>query len=676
MNKVYSVSEAIQIESGTITVTGMIASVSTPYKVISKSTWVCENPSCKYYGGQKYSPYLLLPPQNLDSTTGFKTKCPKCNSDLFTISHEYRNARTIQIEDIDKSENNDRLEVLLYDKSSTNVIAGEVVDITGGLMVQRQIDGGRGKKLVTVLHSNKITYKNKEEVIVTPKDIEVFHKWKKICDIAYLKEVDAFNRKEKWSNKIIPMKFVDRLVAMFSPNVVGHEDKKQGILRSLVGGLYDHGIDNGRRGRINTFLVGDPGTAKSIIARESTKIFHNSRYITAQNASGKSLVGIVDKENDSLVLRLGAAVLAKGSICAINETQALEITDQQHLLDIAEEGRCTLDKYGRHFEIDAPTTIIATANPYGSTWSNSDYIDKDEIPTLKTFLDRFDQVFTFRDTNNEDELRNYTEQKTKLRKRRPHNYNFLRKYFTYVKAFKTEISDDAEARLNKFWILSKLERSATTRTYDSLFRIAEAQARLNLSPIIDDDIIDEVMMSVSRMLSQYGKIVRTVESPRDTTLTAFLNTLKQCKSVLSIKQLCEVACQESKDIQEYLGNEWRLENNRRLKNVIDILKNTTHVKITKSKPMTFLYNYEHESDLSDQYDKKQPGNHVNLKSNVHYVSDKSDTSDASVRKIEDCTLPIYIHRIGHSDRFFCDNCRVVDDRHYMRIHICSNSKKK
>ena len=63
------------------------------------------------------------------------------------------------------------------------------------------------------------------------------------------------------------MTYIDRLVAMFAPNAIGHNDVKLGVLRSLVGGRSD---DNGRRGRIPTLLIGDKVTAKSLIAREST----------------------------------------------------------------------------------------------------------------------------------------------------------------------------------------------------------------------------------------------------------------------------------------------------------------------------------------------------------------------------------------------------------------------
>ena len=59
-------------------------------------------------------------------------------------------------------------------------------------------------------------------------------------------------------------------------------------------------------------LVGDPGQAKSLLAREAINLLPNSRYVTATNASGKSLVVIIDKENDSLVARYGAVVPIKG----------------------------------------------------------------------------------------------------------------------------------------------------------------------------------------------------------------------------------------------------------------------------------------------------------------------------------------------------------------------------
>jgi hypothetical protein len=100
--KIYSVSEAKLIESGQVKVTGMIASMSTLYKIISKSEWECNNLNCNQSGSQTYTPALLSPPQHLDNTAGLNIKCFKCGSSAFTVKHTYHNARTIQIEDINK----------------------------------------------------------------------------------------------------------------------------------------------------------------------------------------------------------------------------------------------------------------------------------------------------------------------------------------------------------------------------------------------------------------------------------------------------------------------------------------------------------------------------------------------------------------------------------------------
>src|SRR5712691_1490621 len=335
----HSVSEAKRLESGQVTVMGTIDSVSTLYKMITKSEWRCDNLQCTYSGSQKFNPPLLLP---ITLNLGV---CPKCKSSAFRVTHSYQNARTLQLEDIDKTEADDAaadmLEVVVFGDAPANISAGEPIDVVGDLHVEPTLDSsGRGKRLVTILHSNELTYKHKKEIVLTNKDLETFKRHKQICDAAHRRELEASNRNETWSKEIVPMSYVDRVVAMFAPNVIGHNNAKLGLLRSLVGGNADSGggNDNGRRGRSNTMLVGDPGTAKSQLAREATKILPNSRYVTAQNASGKSLVAIVDKINDTRMLRLGAAVLSKGAICAINEFGAMSMEDQQHLTDIAEEG--------------------------------------------------------------------------------------------------------------------------------------------------------------------------------------------------------------------------------------------------------------------------------------------------------------------------------------------------
>jgi len=742
---IYSVSEAINIlETGiNITIRGTIVSLSSPYKVISKSQSICESIRCNYTHSQDYDPPRLLPIKHLDNMANGNDEtisCKKCGSTAFAIIHTFLNARNIQLEDSrdysikesnshDNSSdnyNNDRLDIILYENAAQNVIAGEIVQVEGKIYVERKVESGnKGKKLVNVLHGNKIFYLNREKIVITQKDIENFQRWEKICNNAYKKELETIEKhKEKdWSKKIIPMTFIDRIISMFAPNVIGHNTAKLGILRSIIGGM-DNSIerrqkrkeDNGRRGRIHTILVGDPGTAKSILAREATKIFPNSRYVTAQNASGKSLIGIVDKENDSLVLRLGAIVLSKNSICAVNEIGTLNFEDQGHLIDILEEGHPTLDKYGRHYEIDSPTTIIATANPNGISWKTTT-VSKDDIPIVKNLLDRFDQIYEFRDNLSETEIEEYTKRKTILRKRKNHNYSFLKKYLIYVKSnINLKITENTENRLNKFWINAKIQGVATNRSYDSIFRIAEAQAKLNFSDEIDDEIANQVMDSLSLIYIQYGKVVKKISNPRDITSQSFFNILKQTDTGFSISELCKTACEENKQISEYLGNKWSLQNNHKLKTVIDILINRHDIKIIQQKPLVLQYilqsgqeqknenicdddylesNSKSLSDVYDIYDvnnnnnnnkiinqsnsiqQQYPNNNnafiVSPKDKVEKIENLETTSYTSYRP--DRIGPLH-RRYAHSDIWACDNCTFTGDWWFMEKHLCKNNNNK
>jgi DNA replicative helicase MCM subunit Mcm2 (Cdc46/Mcm family) len=125
-----------------------------------------------------------------------------------------------------------------------------------------------------------------------------------------------------------------------------------------------------------------------------------------------------------------------------------------------------------------------------------------------------------------------------------------------IKYINPKMTSDAEDRLNKFYIKAKIEGVATNRTYDSTFRLAEAQARLNLSSDVNDEVATQIMDSISAILSQYGKVVETIESPRDITYRAFFLTLKHAKAGLSVYELCKIACEENKQVSEYLGNKF------------------------------------------------------------------------------------------------------------------------
>lgn len=215
---------------------------------------------------------------------------------------------------------------------------------------------------------------------------------------------------------------------MVALNVIGHNAEKLGILRSLVGS--PEGVN---RGRIHTLLVGPPGVAKSKLIKQAIKTKPRSRYVTAQNATGKAITAIIDKENDTTFLRLGAVAQARVAVCGINEIGRMEPEDQAFLLDVMEEGSFTVDKYALHYDIKAPTTIIATTNPRGTSWNNSSKISNTEIPVLGTLLDRFDQIYSVSEFTSDEECWEYASKKAEMDQRDiEYNYSFITLYIKYA----------------------------------------------------------------------------------------------------------------------------------------------------------------------------------------------------------------------------------------------------
>jgi DNA replicative helicase MCM subunit Mcm2 (Cdc46/Mcm family) len=109
----------------------------------------------------------------------------------------YKDAKSIQLEDTERPDENERLDVVLYDDMISNVLAGEVVEITGINRIESK-RGSKSKKKTIVLHAESIKYLNRKELVITDDDIINFQKFAKLPNL------------------------LDRLVSMYAPNIIGH----------------------------------------------------------------------------------------------------------------------------------------------------------------------------------------------------------------------------------------------------------------------------------------------------------------------------------------------------------------------------------------------------------------------------------------------------------------------
>jgi replicative DNA helicase Mcm len=550
------VHDALRSKPGRCVVDGMITTMSSVYKMILKEVWICQD--CNTPTERDFS----------DSPSMSVSKPEKCACKCknFEPQHEYINALTVEIKDKVPKNELESLPVILFDKDTDNVMAGEIVTVTGHLDIVQDKRKGR---MVSMLKATGIKYHQREEITLTDADIQAFKKFAAMPGL------------------------MDRLISMTAIPVIGHDAKKKGILRSAVGGP-----ENSRRGRIHTLFVGDPGTAKTMLARESVKLVLNSRFVTSLNASGKSLTAIIDKESDNTTLRLGPVPLAKGSICAINEIGLMMPSDQNFLLDVMEEGKFTIDKYGIHAEMDSPTTIIGTTNQLNAEWSDEKEASKNEIPVGKAILDRFDQVYVFRDSTKLQEAKDYAYKKAEMEERNiHHNHNFVKKYLQFARTIEPRISPEARNMINEYWIGLKVKAKTGNRTLDGLVRIAKAQARLQLKELVDVPIAREVIKDYNAILEDYGKAISEIEDPRQVAYKAFLFELKAAGYPVAFEELALSVCEKTdyEQVKHYILGDTKIDrnttrrlklrNNYKLRTVLDMLLNHSSVKEVQQKPV-------------------------------------------------------------------------------------------
>ena len=239
---------------------------------------------------------------------------------------------------------------------------------------------------------------------------------------------------KRFVDRIGPDKIVDKLSEMFATSIIGNNYVKKGLLLCAASSNPDKTAK-----KLHAILVGDPGLAKSQLLKASMKLVPNSKYESVQFASAKSLTAIVTKdEGDALTLRIGPIPQAKGAIAALNEIGRMIREDQGLLLDTLQEQEFTTNKYGQNFHVDAPTAIIASANPVGGSWksyeSDDVRIDLDKIPMIKPLIDRFDFIFVFRDSRDKKALEEYADKKADMENRSTPDYTeYIARHIMYAK---------------------------------------------------------------------------------------------------------------------------------------------------------------------------------------------------------------------------------------------------
>jgi len=316
----------------------------------------------------------------------------------------------------------------------------------------------------------------------------------------------------------------ERFIASMAPSIYGMKHVKTAIATSMMGGQAKITAGKHRiRGDINCLIVGDPGLAKSQFLKYVEQTFPRAVYTTGKGASAVGLTAAVTRdENGDFALEGGAMVLADDGMCLIDEFDKMNDNDRTSLHEAMEQQTISISKAGIVATLKARCAVIAVANPSEGRY-DSQRTFAQNVNLTDPILSRFDMLCVLRDESDpvQDErladhvvcshIRSHPDAtaedkalKPKLESRADHiqpiDQDLLKYYIVYARkhVHPTTAGVDMEKVANFYKDIRAEAFSSggapmTARHVDSLVRIAEANARMELRQHVTSRDVDNAI---------------------------------------------------------------------------------------------------------------------------------------------------------------------------------------
>ncbi|CAI2729360.1 unnamed protein product [Schistosoma spindalis] len=252
------------------------------------------------------------------------------------------------------------------------------------------------------------------------------------------------------------------------------------------------------RGNPHILLIGDPGTAKSVLLRGCTSLCDRAVLTTATGTTAAGLTATAIRDSTGWTLDAGALVLADGGLCAIDEFTALHGVHRAAVHEAMEQQTISLAKAGLMARLNCRCSVLAAANPPPNSilHGNEDF----GLPT--PLLSRFDLIWRLVDPVDSLEwdrrIANFIldiDQPTSQEITKHHHLwskNDLKEYFVWIRdRFTPQLSIEAANLLQRYYVWQRSQMSnfcndslagafsrRTLRLLESLVRLTKAHARL------------------------------------------------------------------------------------------------------------------------------------------------------------------------------------------------------